>query len=237
MQVSTVLDWPQGAYPRNVMRRCHSEVTGSVIDEERSILRQDLQGYWPLSVFTAQREFGRRTATTGQVLVLVRNEVDGPRVPVIFHFEAPKMAVSPAAVLEAVRNAFAMNISEAAEVFRITRQTAYQWMKLTDMDQVRARENRERLKQLYAVTQAWKELPPLKGRWLHALLPSGQTVLDLLKAPEVDLNTLRSAHETLASSATERRVQEGERATHAVASFVGAFARLGSGRKDRKGAA
>lgn len=237
MQVSTVLDCPQGAYPRNVMRRCTSEVTGSVIDEERSILRQDLQGYWPLSVFTAKREFGCRTATTGQVLVLVRNEVDGPRVPVIFRFEAPKMAVSPAAVLEAVRNAFVMNISEAAEVFGITRQTAYQWMKLTDMDQVRSRENRERLKQLYAATQAWKELPPLKGRWLHALLPSGQTVLDLLKAPEVDLNTLRSAHETLASSATERRVQEGERATQAVASFVGAFAGLGSGRKDRKGAA
>lgn len=237
MEVSTVLDRPQRGYPRNLMRRCHSEVTGSVIDEERSIHRQDLQGYWPLSVFTAQREFGCRTATTGQVLVLVRNEVDGPRVPVIFHFEAPKMTVSPAAILETVRNAFAMNISEAAEVFGITRQTAYQWMKVTDMDQVRARENRERLKQLYAATQVWKELPPLKGRWLHALLPSGLTVLDLLKAPEVGLNTLRSAHETLAFSAKERRVQEGERATQAVASFVGAFAGLGSGRKDRKGAA
>lgn len=147
------------------------------------------------------------------------------------------MAVSPAVVLEAVRNAFAMNISEVAEVFGITRQTAYQWMKLTDMEQVRARENRERLKQLYAASQAWRELSPLKGRWLHAILPSGQTLLDLLKAPQIDLNSLRSAHAALASSSNERRVQEGERATQAVASFVGAFAGLGSGRKDRKGAA
>ena len=235
MQVSTVLDRPQGAYPRNVTRRCHSEVTGSVIDEERSIHRQGLHGYWPLSVFTAQREFGGQTATTGQVLVLIRNEVDGPKVPVFVHFEAPKMAVSPADVLEAVRSTFAMNISEAAEVFGITRQTAYQWMKLTDMDQVRARENRERLKQLYAANQVWRELPPLKGRWLHALLPSGQTLLDLLKTPQIDLNTLRSAHAALVSSSNERRVQEGERTTQAVAAFVGAFAGLGSGRKDRKG--
>lgn len=237
MQVLTVLDRPQGSYPPNTMRRRHSEVTGSVIDEEKSIYRQNLQGYWPLSVFTAQREFGCRTATTGQALVLVRNEVDGARVPVVFHFKVPKMAVSPAAVLEAVRSAFAINVSEAAEVFDITRQTAYQWMKLTDMDQVRARENRERLKQLYAATQAWRELSPLKGRWLHSLLPSGQTLLDLLKAPQIDLNTLRSAHAALASSSNERRFQEGERTTQAVASLVGAFAGLGSGRKDRKGAA
>ena len=237
MQVSTVFDRSQGIYPRNVVRRWHSELTGSVIDEERSLHRQDLHGYWPLSVFTAQREFGCQTATTGQVLVLIRNEVAGPRGPVLFHFEAPKMAASPAVVLEAVRSAFSMNISEAAEVFGITRQTAYQWMKLTDMDQIRARENRERLKQLYAANQAWRELPPLKGRWLHALLPSGQTLLDLLKTPQIDLNTLRSAHATLASSSNERFVQEGERTTQAVASFVGAFAGFGSGRKDRKGAA
>lgn len=237
MQVSKVVDRPQGRYTRNVMPRCHSEVTGSVIDEERSIHRQDLQGYWPLSVFTAQREFGCQTATTGQVLVLVRNEVDSPRASVISHFAAPSIAVSPAAVLEAARNAFAMNISEAAEVFGITRQTAYQWMKLTDMDQVRARENRERLKQLYAATQAWKALSPLKGRWLHALLPSGHTLLDLLKFPQIDLDTLRAAHAALASSSNERHAQEGERTTQAVASLVGAFAGLGSGRKDRKGAA
>jgi DNA-binding transcriptional ArsR family regulator len=219
------------------MRSRHSEVTGSAIDEEWSIHHNDTQGYWPLSVFAAQREFGCRTATTGQMLVLVRYEVDGPSGPVFLHIDVPKVAASPAVVLEAVRNAFAMNISEAAEAFGITRQTAYQWLKLTDMEQVRSRENRERLKQLYAAALTWKELPPLTGRWLHALLPSGQTLLDLLKVAKIDANTLRSAHAALASSSHKRRIEEGERATQAVASFATAFANLSSGPKGPKGAA
>lgn len=238
MQESPVLDRRHGTFQRSAMRRCYSEVTGSVIDEERSthLQHQNLPSFWTLSVFAAQSNFGGHSATTGQDLILVRYEVDGKRTPAMLYFATPSVAVSPAAVLENVRNVFALNISETADVFGITRQTAYQWLKLTAMEQVRAKENRERLKQLYGATQAWNDLPPLKGRWLHALLPSGQTVLDLLKAPKVDLNTLRAAHEALASSATERRVQEGERATQAVASFVGAFTGLGSGRQDRKGA-
>jgi len=149
----------------------------------------------------------------------------------------PGVVVSPATVLDSVRDVFGLNISETAEVFGITRQTAYQWLKLTTMEQVRARENRERLKQLYGATQTWKELPLLKGRWLHALLPSGQTVLDLLKAPQVDPDALRSAHKALASCANERRIQEGERTTQAVSAIAAAFAGLGAGRQVRKGTA
>jgi hypothetical protein len=236
MQVSTAFDRALGARPRSVMRRRNSEMTGSVIDEARSIHHPDLPSYWSLGVFTDQREFGHKTATTGQELVLFRNEVDRTVVVLGYHFEASQTAVSPAAVLEAVRSVFNMNISEAAEVFRVTRQTAYQWMKLTNMDLVRARENRERLKQLYAASQAWRDLPPLKGRWLHSLLPSGRTLVDLLKAPEIDLNALRLAHTSLASSSNERHIQEGVRTTQAVAALADAFTGLGSSRKVRKGA-
>lgn len=232
MRLAKVSGRSHSTYTRSAVRGNYSEVTGSVIDEEESNHHHDLQGYWPLSVFAAQREFGCRTATTGQVLVVVRYEVDGQKDPVFLHIDAPKVAASPAVVLEAVRDAFAMNISEAAEVFGITRQTAYQWLKLTDMEQVRARDNRERLKQLYAAALTWKELSPLTGRWLRALLPSGQTLLDVLKAPKIDVNTLRSAHAALASSSHKRRIEEGERATQAVASFATAFANLSSGPKD-----
>ena len=237
MRLAKVSGMSHGTYTRSAIRASHSEMTGSVIDEEESNHHYDLHGYWPLSVFAGQREFGCRTATTGHVLVVVRYEVDGPRRPVFFHIDAPKVAASPAVVLEAVRDAFAMNISEAAEAFGITRQTAYQWLKLTDMEQVRSRENRERLKQLYAAALTWKELPPLTGRWLHALLPSGQTLLDLLKVAKIDANTLRSAHAALASSSHKRRIEEGERATQAVASFASAFGKLSSGPKDPEGAA
>ncbi|MFN2312703.1 MAG: helix-turn-helix domain-containing protein, partial [Spirochaetia bacterium] len=97
-------------------------------------------------------------------------------------------------VLDWVRAVFGLNISETAEVFGITRQTAYQWLKLTDMEQVRSRENRDRIKLLYGAAQSWQSHPPLKGRWLHALLPAGNTVLDLLKDPQLDLDALHAAY-------------------------------------------
>ena len=129
----------------------------------------------------------------------------------------------------------ALNISETAEVFGVTRQTAYQWMKLTDMEQVRSHENRDRIKQLYRAAQSWQNHPPLKGRWLHALLPAGNTVLDLLKDPQLNLDALHAAYEALAASTADRRREEGERATQAASALAGAFAGLGAGRKARKG--
>jgi hypothetical protein len=237
LQESSILDRRHGAFSYSSLRRSYSEVTGSVIDEERSTYHQSPSSIWNLSVFAARNEFGVHSATTGQDLLLMRYEVDGRGSPAVFAFSMPSVVVSPATVLDSVRDVFGLNISETAEVFGITRQTAYQWLKLTTMEQVRARENRERLKQLYGATQTWKGLPLLKGRWLHALLPSGHTVLDLLKAPQVDLNALRSAHEALASCANERRIQEGERTTQAVSAIAAAFAGLGAGRQVRKGAA
>lgn len=148
----------------------------------------------------------------------------------------PPAALTPASVLDVVRTVFGLNISETAEVFGITRQTAYQWMKLTDMEQVRAHENRDRLKQLYCAAQSWQNLSPLKGRWLYALLPSGNTVLDLLRAPQIDLIALQSAYQAVAASTQERRREEGERATRAVQHAGESLSDIGAGRKARKGA-
>jgi hypothetical protein len=137
--------------------------------------------------------------------------------------------------LDGVRAVFGLNISESAEVFRITRQTAYQWMKLTDMEQVRSHENRDRIKQLYGAVRSWQNQSPLTGRWLHALLPTGNTLLDLLKDPQFDLDALQAAYKALAASTADRRREEGARATQAATVLTGAFAGLGAGRKARKG--
>ena len=147
----------------------------------------------------------------------------------------PAVVLSPASVLDGVRKVFGLNISETAEVFNITRQTAYQWMKLTDMEQVRAHENRDRLMQLYGAAQSWQNLPLLKGRWLYALLPAGNTLLDLLKTHQIDLDALQAAYQALAANTADRRREEGERATQAATALAGAFAGLGAGRKARKG--
>lgn len=227
------------AVRQRAMRRLYDEGTGSVIVESLSDPYQGTPRIWRLLSSGVPSLWEGHSATTGTCIVIVKNSISSqePPVSMVFNFEAaqPAVARAPASVLDVVRTVFGLNISETAEVFGITRQTAYQWMKLTDMDQVRAHENRDRLKQLYGAAQSWQNHPPLKGRWLHAFLPSGNTVLDLLKAPQVDLNALQSAHQALSASTADRRREEGERATQAATALAGAFAGIGAGRKARKG--
>ena len=219
---------------QSAMRR-----TGSVIVETMSDPYQGVPRLWDLLSPAAPFLREGRSATSGVCLVLIKNNIASSEAPVVmqFNLEAGQASatLSLASVLDRVRSVFGLNITETAEVFGITRQTAYQWMKLTDMEQVRAHENRERIKQIYGAAQSWQDHPPLKGRWLHALLPAGNTVLDLLKATQVNIEALQAAYRALAASTLERRREEGERATQAATALAGAFAGLGVGRKTRKG--
>lgn len=225
------------AIHQGAMRRLYGEGTGSVIDEEHSDPFQGVPRVWILLRSATSHLQEDQSATTGVCVVFIRNqiypaEVFDAREPI---FEAEPVARSPALVLDRVREVFGLNISETAEVFYITRQTAYQWMKFTDMEQVRSHENRDRLKQLYGAAQAWRNFPPLKGRWLHALLPAGITVFDLLKAARIDLDALQAAYQALTNNTADRRRDEGKRATQAAAALAGAFAGIGAGRRARKG--
>lgn len=223
---------------QGAMRRLYDEGTGSVIVEEQSAPYQGVPRVWDLLSPAAPKLWEGHTATTGACLVFITNRIASSVAHRLmeFNFEPalPLATLSPASVLDRVRAVFGLNISETAEVFGITRQTAYQWMKLTDMDQVRSHENRDRLKQLYGATQSWQSYPQLKGRWLHAFLPTGNTLLDLLKVPQVELNVLQSAHQALSASTADRRREEGERATQAATVLAGAFSGLGAGRKVQK---
>lgn len=227
------------AIRHGAMRSLYGEGTGSVIVEEQSAPFQGVPRVWMLLNSATPYSREGHSATTGICVVITKNQIGLLEAPAAMEFtlEAalPPVALSPASVLDGVRTVFGLNISEAAEVFGITRQTAYQWMKLTDMEQVRAHENRDRLKQLYGAAQSWQNLPPLKGRWLYALLPGGNTVLDLLKAPQINLDTLQAAYKALAGSTADRRREEGARATLAATALAGAFAGLGAGRKAKKG--
>lgn len=211
------------------MRSLYGEGTGSILVEEQSDPFQCVPRVW----------WGGHSATTGICIVITKNLIDLPYAHAAMEFNLgaalPPVALSPASVLDGVRTVFGLNISETAEVFGITRQTTYQWMKFTDMEQVRAHENRDRLKQVYGAAQSWQNLPSLKGRWLYALLPAGNTVLDLLKAPQIDHDALQAAYQALAASTADRRREEGERATQAATALVDVFAGLGAGRKARKG--
>lgn len=239
MHNSKALDSRDFAIRQGAMRSLYGEGTGSVIDEERSDPFQGVPRVWMLVNSASPYSREGQSATTGVCIVLTKNQ--------IYHLDAlatmgfkpeaalPPVVLSPASVLDGVRAVFGLNISETAEVFGITRQTAYQWMKLADMEQVRSHENRDRIKQLYGAAQLWQNHPPLKGRWLHALLPAGNTVLDLLKAPQLDLDALRAAYQALSASTAGRRREEGERASQAATALAAAFDGLGAGRKARKG--
>jgi len=232
------------AIRQGAMRRLYGEGTGSVIVEAMSDPYQGVPRLWGLLSPAAPSLREGHSATTCYFLVFIKNQIVSRQAPVAREpnlemaqppATLPAVALSPASVLSMVRTVFGLNISETAEAFGITRQTAYQWLKLTEMDQVRSRENRDRLKQLYGAAQSWQNHPPLKGRWLHALLPAGNTVLDLLKASRVDLDALQGAYQALSANAAVRRREEGERATRAATALAGAFAGLGAGRKARKG--
>jgi hypothetical protein len=227
------------AIRQGTMRSLYGEGTGSVFVEEQSDPFQGVPRVWMLLNPTTPYSPEGHSATTGVYIVITKNQIDLPEAPAAmeFNLEAalPPVAISPASVLEVVRAVFGLNISETAEVFGITRQTAYEWMKLSDMEQVRSHVNRDRIKQLFGAVQSWQNNPPLKGRWLHALLPAGNTVLDLLIDPQLDLDALQAAYKALAASTADRRREEGGRATQAATALAGAFAGLGAGRKARKG--
>jgi hypothetical protein len=226
------------AIRQGAMRRLYNEGTGSIIVEEMSDPYQGVPRVWGLLSPAAPLLWEGHSATTGASLVFIKNSIASLEVPVMMemNFEASQLsaALSPASVLDRVRTVFGLNITETAEVFGITRQTAYQWIKFTDMDQVRSHEKRDRLKQLNGAAQLWQDQPPLKGCWLHAFLPTGNTVLDLLNAYPVNLDALRTAYQVLSTSTADRRREEGERATQAATALTGAFAGLGAGRKARK---
>lgn len=209
-----------------------------------SLVVDDGRGYYIVShgwstVDAAPAQSFSRSSTAGEFIeyvkcmtgVLTAFITEKPTRTVAHQIPA---AVSPASVLDMVRNAFGLNVSDTAEVFQITRQTAYQWMKLSAMEQVRSHADRERIKVLYRAAQFWNEQPMLKGRWLRAILPTGVTVLDILKANTIDLDTLKAAYATLSGSSAQRRQDEGERAAKAATSLANAFAGLGSGRQERK---
>lgn len=240
MPNSQALDSREFAISLDAMHRFYGRGgTGSVIDETHSAPFQAALCDWDLLITAARPSRGSHSGTTSANLVFIKycaTALASPSAPELnLETTPPSVALSPASVLDRVRAVFGLNISETADVFGITRQTAYQWMKLADMELVRAHGKRERIKEVYAAAQAWQSRPQLKGRWLRALLPGGNTLLDLLKASPLDFDTLEAAYQMLAASTAERRLDEGERATRAATTLADALKGLGAGRRAREG--
>lgn len=239
----------ENAIRRGAMQRyCNGGTGGSIVAADAPTASMLASRLWGLVNTETLREQSR-SATTGSDLfymllttesdvfysmpVVVRigsGETESASEPGLTPIQS-EAAVSLASAMDSVREVFGLNVSEAAAVLKVTRQTVYQWMKLDDMQQIRAREDRDRLKMLYQAALRWQSLPKLKGRWLHALLPAGNTVLDLLMAAEVNENVLLEAHAALSLSTAKRRQEEGERTGKAIDALADAFGGLGAGRR------
>lgn len=134
--------------------------------------------------------------------------------------------VTPAEIVNVVRNAFMLNVSDAARVFGVTRPTIYQWATLTDISQVRARAVQQRMKKLYKLSQEWVKLGRLTGRWAHQVLRSGQSVIDLLCAEPLDREAILEAHMQLLALTRSLRDAEAARAINAAKALGPAFDKL-----------
>ncbi|MFH2000030.1 MAG: hypothetical protein ABIK28_10130 [Planctomycetota bacterium] len=154
------------------------------------------------------------------------------RVNQVFSIEIRPVQVSPvltpAEMLNTVRDVFTLNVTDAARAFLVTRPTIYQWASLDDISQIRARNVLKRMKELYGLAIKWKSLGPLTGRWANMPLRdcSGQSVVDLLTADPIDHQAVLGAHAQLKAASAQLRQAEIDRSVKAVKALEGAFTRM-----------
>lgn len=145
-----------------------------------------------------------------------------------------KSIVTPAEMVNAVRRAFMLSVSTASAVFKVSRPTIYQWVSLSNIEQIRARSDRDRMKELYRLAQSWVYKGPLAGRWVEETLPSGISVLDLLSADTINQAAVLQAHDILSNAKNRLRKAEHSRSLAAVEAIQSAFENLAAKEKNRR---
>lgn len=118
--------------------------------------------------------------------------------PSLFAAQAP---VTPAVMLNDIREAFGLNMSQLAQALQCERVTVYAWLREDDLSKLREGK-RQRLQTLYQIARVWRGYSPLAGRVLLEKVPAlqGRSVLDLLCADSLDPSAFASAYEQLARS-------------------------------------
>ena len=145
-----------------------------------------------------------------------------------------KPIVTPAEMVNAVRRTFMLTVSTASAVFKVSRPTIYQWVSLSNIEQIRARSDRDRMKELYRLAQEWGARGSLTGRWLEATLPSGMSVLDMLSAHTVNQAAVLEAHALLSNDKYRLREAEHSRSLAAAEAMQSSFETLATNEKTRR---
>lgn len=146
----------------------------------------------------------------------------------------PDEVVTPAGIVSLVRKVFGLSVSDAASAFRVSRPTIYQWAEQDNIELVRSREDRERMRSLYRLARAWEARERVLGRWQKDVLANGSSVFDMLCAPVIDTKAVLKAHESLLAAQGRLHREEHQRAVSAVSALKGAFERLAENEKQRQ---
>ncbi len=105
-------------------------------------------------------------------------------------------AVSVSQSLAVIRAAFSLQISQIAEILDVSRPTIYAWINQEQQPQIR---HRDRLKNIFVLAKFWntKSTVPLGAEVLLAPDAAGATLIDCLKAPEINLDRLKDRLQAL----------------------------------------
>ncbi len=106
--------------------------------------------------------------------------------------------VAPAAMVETLRQAFGLNITQLAQVLRIERVTVYAWLRTQESGKLNP-SNRRRLWILYRIAQRWCTYAQLPGKYLlECLQNTHTTVFEMLCADDLRSEEFHVAYEQLA---------------------------------------
>ena len=117
--------------------------------------------------------------------------------------------------IASIRSALSLQIKELAEILRVQRPTIYSWIN----DEVEpSAGNRERMQQVYRVASQWTRRCNLPAeRLVRAAGTDGHSVLDLLKADEIDEQDIVRRFDRLAAERMKMKAEsDRKRPTAAV---------------------
>lgn len=137
---------------------------------------------------------------------------------------------TPDLMLAKVQLCFCLNITQAAAIFRVTRQTIYRWLLLGDFSSLHRKQQR-RMLSLYRLASDWPPVDKLPMIGLTLPIDGEDTLLELLSAPELDIPKIIKRKEALLEQSDYLKKLQGEKTTLLVERLGAAFVDIGRKRQ------
>jgi transcriptional regulator with XRE-family HTH domain len=102
-----------------------------------------------------------------------------------------EIPTSTSGLLAAIRAAIPLNLSQIADILGVSRPTVYAWIGDEQKPQSQCI---QRLSQIYELAKYWTTISPLPISPTAIALPdeNGVSILDLLKAPDIDIDVMKA---------------------------------------------